>query len=306
MNPGNGLTASTNNYKYNGKEKQVELSLDQLDYGARFYDAEIARFNVIERFAEKYYSMTPYQYGGLDPIKHIDINGDSLYVTHRTGFLGLGGKQTLRYEGGNLYNQDGSSYTGKVKGFLKQTVNALGSINATQEGASLLGGLESSANSFTIVKSSSNSFRPDNALSSFANIPEVQAVSGNTAGSTGSGGTINFNPSLGTGGFNTQGTRDRPAYIALGHKLIHGRDANNGVLYPSQSHTSATGAVYQSDQQGLLKVEWRAVYYENIMRGQAGVPLRTHYGVQATQNGFQPMGPRLIDVNGRPINYQVR
>lgn len=169
-----------------------------------------------------------------------------------------------------------------------------------------MGGLESSANSFTIVKGSSNSFRPDNVLSSFANIPEVQAVTGNTAGSTGSGGTINFNPSLGTGGFNTQGTRNRPVYIALGHELIHGRDTDNGVLYPSQSHTCATGAAYQADQQGLLKVEWRTVYYENIMRGQAGVPLRTHYGVQATQNGFQPMGPRLLDVNGRPINYQVR
>lgn len=169
-----------------------------------------------------------------------------------------------------------------------------------------MGGLESSANSFTIVKGSSNSFRPNNVLSSFANIPEVQAVTGNTAGSTGSGGTINFNPSLGTGGFNIQGTRNRPAYIALGHELIHGRDTDNGVLYPSQSHTCATGAAYQADQQGLLKVEWRTVYYENIMRGQAGVPLRTHYGVQATQNGFQPMGPRLLDVNGRPINYQVR
>lgn len=131
--------------------------------------------------------MTPYQYGGLDLIKHIDVNGDSLYVTHRTGFLGLGGKQTLRYEGGNLYNQDGSPYTGKVKGFLKQTVDALGSINGTQEGASLLSGLESSANSFTIVESSSNSFRPDNVLPSFANISEVQAVTGNIAGSAASG-----------------------------------------------------------------------------------------------------------------------
>lgn len=119
-------------------------------------------------------------------------------------------------------------------------------------------------------------------------------------------GIINYNPSLGTGGFSTQGTRDRPAYIALGHELIHGCEANNGVLYPSQSHTSATVAVYQSDQQGLLKVEWRTVYYENIMRGQAGAPLRTLYGVQATPNGFQPTGLGLLDVNGRPINYQVR
>jgi hypothetical protein len=24
--------------------------------------------------------MTPYQYGGLDPIKHIDVNGDSIWI----------------------------------------------------------------------------------------------------------------------------------------------------------------------------------------------------------------------------------
>jgi hypothetical protein len=34
----------------------------------------------IDRFAEKYTSMTPYQYGANNPIKFIDINGDSLDI----------------------------------------------------------------------------------------------------------------------------------------------------------------------------------------------------------------------------------
>ena len=131
--PQNILAGSPQNrYLYNGKELQDGLGI--YDYGARLYDPVIGRFGTIDRFAEKYYDMTPYQYGGLNPVKYIDVNGDSLWVTHRTGFLGFGGKETLRYDGGNLYNKDGSAYTGKVKGFLGKTVDALGAINSTQEG----------------------------------------------------------------------------------------------------------------------------------------------------------------------------
>lgn len=34
----------------------------------------------IDRFAEKYTSMNPYQYGANNPIKFIDVNGDSIRV----------------------------------------------------------------------------------------------------------------------------------------------------------------------------------------------------------------------------------
>ena len=76
--------SSNNRYLYNGKEIQTDLA-HQYDYGARFYDPVIGRFNVIDRFAEKYYSMTTYQYGANNPIRYIDINGDSLYVFNPNG-----------------------------------------------------------------------------------------------------------------------------------------------------------------------------------------------------------------------------
>src|SRR5690606_18914483 len=129
----------------------------------------------------------------------------------RKGFLGLGGKETLKYENGNLYSRDGSAYGGRVNGFLKKTVDALSSITATAEGSSAVTELQNSNNNFTIVKSSQNSFVADNSRNSFANIPQIQALVPNLS-STGSGGTIKFNPSTTTSGFNTLGNTERPGY----------------------------------------------------------------------------------------------
>ena len=76
-----GVFASSGNvqpYKYNGKEYVGKKGLNLYDYGARMYDAALGRFTTNDRFAEKYYSMSPYQYGANNPLKHIDVKGDSI------------------------------------------------------------------------------------------------------------------------------------------------------------------------------------------------------------------------------------
>ena len=67
-------------YKYNGKEFERKNGLNWMDYGARYYDATLGRFTTMDRFAEKYYSMSPYQYGANNPVGNIDINGDSIVI----------------------------------------------------------------------------------------------------------------------------------------------------------------------------------------------------------------------------------
>ncbi|WP_282781062.1 RHS repeat domain-containing protein, partial [Phaeodactylibacter xiamenensis] len=73
--------APDNDYRYNGKELNDDYGIGLYDYGARWYDAAIGRFTTIDRFAEKYYSYSSYGYAASDPIKHIDVNGDSLNVS---------------------------------------------------------------------------------------------------------------------------------------------------------------------------------------------------------------------------------
>jgi RHS repeat-associated protein len=285
-----------NHYTYNGKELNRNFGLGWLDYGARFYDPATSRFTSIDRFAEKYAFQSPYAYAANNPIKFIDVNGDSIWIAH-------GGKNYL-FDSGKLF-LEGSEYTGKVKGFLKQTVNALSKISGSLEGASMIAELSSSANNFTIEHANNNpkgrqsEFVPSDPLKAYANqyktdpkAAKAYALMTN-AGKIfvgGSGGTLYWDPSGSalptTGGIMTA------AFSDLAHEMFHGLDANRGLL-DDRAHLNSK----------VSRAEWQAVYRENMMRNQLKMQLRTHYLTAKDPSGvvIRGDGPRMITSSNRPI-----
>jgi RHS repeat-associated protein len=265
----------------NGKETQDELGYNVVDLGQRDIDPFVPVFPTIDRFAEKYYSISPYQYTGGNPVAFVDINGDSLWINYK-------GNNVL-YQNGGLYNKDGTAYAGAgakkdksgnvvgYKGFLGQAFNSLNQISSAegQAGTSVVSELQSSSNNFTITDAANNprgagqnEFVSDNKSGEYA-IAMLDAGQGRPQAG-GSGGTVYWNPSStsplnGVSEFGG-GTGIRPT-TNLAHELFHGYDSNRGLGDNRPVN-------------GLKRSEWRAAYFENQMRLQMGLPFRESYNLR--------------------------
>jgi RHS repeat-associated protein len=120
----NGASADAKNkYGYNAKELSTEFGLNWNDYGARNYDAAIGKFTTQDRFAEKYTNLTTYQFAGNNPIRFVDINGDSIVLNELVSG-GNAGFQTI--------------CNNKLKGVGSVSVSATGVVTTSiNEGAKL-------------------------------------------------------------------------------------------------------------------------------------------------------------------------
>jgi RHS repeat-associated protein len=70
------VTTTKNKYLYNGKEMQDDFGLNWLDYGARFYDAQIGRWHSQDNYSEEFSYATPYSYVLNEPISYLDPDGN--------------------------------------------------------------------------------------------------------------------------------------------------------------------------------------------------------------------------------------
>ena len=200
--PFGGAFASTSNvqpYKYNGKELDSKKGLNWYDYGARHYDAALGRFTTNDRFAEKYYSMSPYQYGANNPVNNIDVNGDTIVVNPNPN--GLIDNVRIFFGFDTKYQKD-------VKADLQQLKKD------DKEIGEMIIELEKSKNVHSITrtkrgKSNSSGFDREKAKK---DIPQ--------------GSIINYDPDVKT---DINGNHRTPR-IGLSHELQHSSDVDKGIM----------------------------------------------------------------------------
>lgn len=130
-------------YKYNGKEFQNELGLNEYDYGARFYDPAVGRWYTVDQMAEKYSEMSPYNYGLNNPVIYVDPDGNEVEMCcdGLKGFIvgmvdNIAGTQIRNNFGGGreytngLASADGISFVGGIalgtKGLIDMSSGAAG------------------------------------------------------------------------------------------------------------------------------------------------------------------------------------
>ncbi|MBA9077105.1 DUF6443 domain-containing protein [Rufibacter quisquiliarum] len=190
-------------FQYNGKEKQEELGLNWLDYGARMYDAQIGRFHTQDRFAEKYMDNTPYHYTLNNPIKYIDVNGDSVVVN---------GSEEFKKQ----YNLDRAN------------------LAQTKEGAAMLQFLEKDCNCLVVVSEAS---------SILGSLKELVGMDGSTdhvlASGTNqkiSGGIITLEYSQ-INGADIGGVESK-SHFTLSHELRHAKDFADGTVAKDQKENN--------------------------------------------------------------------
>jgi|GEM_PF-2061216 len=257
--PGRSVNTANpdDNYKFTGYEEEDEGGLNLYHAGNRLFDPVLGRFMQIDRYYSKYPSMSTYQYAANNPIYFIDVNGDSIWVNQ--------GKNSYLYVDGTLYNKDGTEYTGKIRGFLKQTVDALNKIREGGEaGEELISSLQNAEEHINIFKGTDNKAAKDGSTNNV---------------------DVFWNPSDRDSGFDENGDRSRPSFIGLAHELAHADDFREGAA----NVRTRRWDIGLGTQNPRLH-EQDALHWENRIRAENGIPLRVAYGVYNNK----PIGRVLI------------
>ena len=111
---GDSRNATTQPYKYIGKELDRTHGLDWYDHGARHYDPVTGRWNVMDALAEKYYPWSPYVSCGDDPVNNLDLNGcDTININYNSKNEKWIIESTIKAKGDDIFivTRDGETST---------------------------------------------------------------------------------------------------------------------------------------------------------------------------------------------------
>jgi len=267
-------------YKYNNKELDGRNGLNWYDYSARYLVFDYPNLSTIDPMAEKYYSISPYAYCANNPLKYIDPTGMWIVVSD--------GTNSYRYDNGQLYREQMNfqtrsmeyvAYTPDVGSFAEGILNGLNDLvaNSTGVGQSLVDYFSNDQNNIGIST---------NALADEKGNHIALGEQGYS--------TIYMKSDLSGSNIPTQsGMQQSPFWLDLGHEIAHGHDRS----VRGDAATATRDGLVTSSGEILQKTEVYATFRENQMRGEAGLPLRTHYYSNKAET--RGVGPSLINSSGQ-------
>jgi RHS repeat-associated protein len=249
--PGREFSAEEYRYGFNGMEKDDEFKGEgnSYDFGARMYDARIGRFLSVDPLAAKYISLTPYGYVGNSPISAKEIDGRDFVIVGPKEYRDQV-VQVLR----DLYNQSPTARKAIMKIISSEKI--------------------------ILISQSAHE--------------DLMAESYSPHGTTQVEGMITFNFESAnedldaSNGANGE-PLERNSMTSLAHEIGHALDDLYGVSQHGDKIYDSNRIIEKDGMNDYAKLdggEPSGVKFENKVRGELGMTMRTHY------NGFDVFGKK--------------
>ncbi len=140
-----------NRWEYQGKEKESTFGLNRINLGARTYNPTNGRMDRVDN----YFGLSTFQYSANNPMRFIDVNGDSLWISVSTIVNNQTQTQNLYWgadtKGNYAFREaNGNVYQGNNQ-FVSQVSTALNSLMTGVAGANLVTNLVNSTKNILVL-----------------------------------------------------------------------------------------------------------------------------------------------------------
>ncbi len=258
--------------KYQGKDWNPTASLNVYDFGARLYDPALGRWLSQDPLAEKYYAHSPYLFCAGNPVRFVDPSGEKIVVRH------INEDNTFtEYEWQEkddewgFYDAEGNLFEG-VDEYMHSVGAALSALMEGENGSKMIKEI-ALINSILIENNALNDKLTGNEYFSSRRSIGWSAIKSNSE-----------------------------PFISLGHELAHAMDDLRGTLNTDTWISAGDLYTGYSVPKDIPFSEVFATHYENLIRAEHGIPLRTGY-LKSQQGTGMYCWPRIVDRKGQSLFF---
>jgi hypothetical protein len=206
---------------------------------ARYYDARIGRFLTQDRYAAKAKSLSPYHYTANNPLRFIDVNGDSLQLTGKFSDQGLGLLQTRAGEDSKRISQVGGFVVVDQTGYKAGSNPFVDELIKATEAKARIGFELTDDKSKLVIGLDANYGKPAVAIGAYSNASTMPLYPGMSPQALPEGFQGYVKLELGLTWLQADGKTEIPFTTIVGHEIIESTERTIGRKYYPEAHAKA-------------------------------------------------------------------